>query len=45
MTIPYFLMPERVLPLYVTPETEPVAPETVLIRIPLSLLMTLLLVK
>lgn len=34
MTIPYFVIPDMVMLLKVTPETEPVAPETVLMRIP-----------
>lgn len=36
MTIPYLAMLLRVISLYVTPLTDPVAPETVLIRTPLS---------
>lgn len=36
MTIPYLTMLERVIPEYVTSETVPVSPETVLMRIPLS---------
>jgi hypothetical protein len=34
MTIPYLVMPDMVMLLKVTPETDPVAPETVLMRIP-----------
>lgn len=36
MTIPYLAMLERTIFLYVISETDPVAPETVLIRTPLS---------
>ena len=36
MTMPYLAMFCSVMSLYVTPETEPVAPETVLMRTPLS---------
>ena len=34
MTMPYLVMPESLIPLYVTPLTEPVAPYTVLMRTP-----------
>src|SRR5688572_19346216 len=36
MTIPYLAMLDRVMESYLMSETEPVAPETVLIRTPLS---------
>lgn len=36
MTIPYLAMLLRVMESYLTSETEPVAPETVLMRTPLS---------
>jgi len=32
--MPYLVIPDSVISLYVTPETEPVAPETVFMRTP-----------